>query len=346
MVFRRQHNDDKVFFIAEAGVNHNGDLANALRLCDIAHEAGADAVKFQTFKASKLTTKTAEKASYQTENAPDMGESQQDMLQKLELTEAEFRQVRDHCAEIGIEFISTPFDEDSADFLNELGVDRFKVSSGDLTHLPFLQHLARFGKPVIISTGMATLSEVEEAVDAIEQAGNPPLAILHCVSNYPAAPEQANLRAMQTIEMAFGRPVGWSDHTEGSAISLASIAAGARLIEKHFTIDRNMPGPDHAASLEPAELATMISDVRAVEKALGDGRKQPTPPEADTARVARRSIVAARHISAGEVFDANNLEAKRPGNGLPPKYLGQVVGRRASRPIAEGELISWDMLGS
>jgi N,N'-diacetyllegionaminate synthase len=335
---------DAVLFIAEAGVNHNGDVNTAIRLCDVAREAGADAVKFQTFKAASLATAGAEKAAYQDRNAPSEGESQRDMLEKLELTEAEFRAVRDHCATIGIEFISTPFDEDSADFLDALGVDRFKVSSGDLTHLDFLRRLAGYGKPVIISTGMATLAEVEDAVRAIEEAGDPPLSILHCVSNYPARPDQANLRAMATLAAAFGRPVGWSDHTEGGVITLASVAAGARIIEKHFTLDRSMPGPDHAASLEPDELAALIAGVRAVEAAMGDGVKRPTPDEQDTARVARRSLVAARDIPAGTRLGEADIAARRPGHGLPPKRRPEVVGRTAARDIAEGELLSWEVL--
>lgn len=336
--------EDGVLFIAEAGVNHNGDAQTAIALCDVARQAGADAVKFQTFNAALLATASAEKASYQDRNAPAEGESQRDMLKKLELTEAEFRAVRDHCAKIGIEFISTPFDEDSADFLNALGVDRFKVSSGDLTHLDFLQHLARFGKPIIISTGMATLAEVEDAVRAIEEAGNPPLSILHCVSNYPARPDQANLRAMNTLAAAFGRPVGWSDHTEGGVITLASVAAGARIIEKHFTLDRGMPGPDHAASLEPDELTELIAGVRAVEAALGDGIKRPTVEEQDTARVARRSLVAARDIGAGTRLGPDDVAARRPGSGLAPKRKSEVLGRKAARDIKEGELLSWEML--
>ncbi|WP_429911434.1 N-acetylneuraminate synthase [Glycocaulis sp.] len=336
--------EDGVLFIAEAGVNHNGDAQTAIALCDVARQAGADAVKFQTFNAALLATASAEKASYQDRNAPAEGESQRDMLKKLELTEAEFRAVRDHCAKIGIEFISTPFDEVSADFLNALGVDRFKVSSGDLTHLDFLQHLARFGKPIIISTGMATLAEVEDAVRAIEEAGNPPLSILHCVSNYPARPDQANLRAMNTLAAAFGRPVGWSDHTEGGVITLASVAAGARIIEKHFTLDRAMPGPDHAASLEPDELIELIAAVRAVESALGDGIKRPTVEEQDTARVARRSLVAARDVGAGTRLGPDDVAARRPGSGLAPKRKSEVLGRKAARDIKEGELLSWEML--
>ncbi|MFC4724458.1 N-acetylneuraminate synthase [Glycocaulis abyssi] len=336
--------EDGVLFIAEAGVNHNGDAQTAIALCDVARQAGADAVKFQTFNAAMLATAGAEKASYQDRNAPAEGESQRDMLKKLELTVAEFRAVRDHCAKIGIEFISTPFDEDSADFLNALGVDRFKVSSGDLTHLDFLQHLARFGKPIIISTGMATLAEVEDAVRAIEEAGNPPLSILHCVSNYPARPDQANLRAMNTLAAAFGRPVGWSDHTEGGVITLASVAAGARIIEKHFTLDRTMPGPDHAASLEPNELTELIAGVRAVEAALGDGIKRPTVEEQDTARVARRSLVAARDVGAGTRLGPDDVAARRPGSGLAPKRKSEVLGRKAARDIKEGELLSWEML--
>jgi len=331
--------------IAEAGVNHNGDVELALRLVDAAADIGADAVKFQTFNADALATADADKAAYQESNAPDAA-SQLEMLRALELTEAEFTAVRDRCVARGIQFMSTPFDESSADFLERLDVDIFKVSSGDLTHLSFLAHLARKKRPMIISTGMATLSEVEDAVRAIEAAGDPPLAILHCVSNYPAAPEHANLRAMDTLASAFNRTVGWSDHTEGSSITLAAIARGAGIIEKHYTLDRSLPGPDHKASLEVEEMRNLIRDIRAVEAALGDGVKRPTPPELDTARVARRSLVAARDITKGETVDAAAIAVMRPGDGLPPKRQGDIEGRRAARDIRVGERFAWGMLDS
>lgn len=346
MILPYQPRNDRVFFIAEAGVNHNGVLSDAIKLCEVARDSGADAIKFQTFKAKKLATSGATKAIYQKSNAPEFGTTQQEMLQMLELSEDEFRTIKRHCSDIGIEFISTPFDEESAQFLFDLGVDRFKVSSGDLTYLDFLTRLAGYNIPIIISTGMANLSEVEDAVTAIRDGGNPSLSILHCVSNYPARANQANLRAMQTLEQAFGLIVGWSDHTEGYAITLAAVAAGARIVEKHFTLDRSMPGPDHASSLEPSELRDLIANVRAVEVALGDGQKRPTDDERDTALVARRSLVAAADIPAGGVFDEANIAARRPGSGLAPKCAGIVLGRRAACDIAEGELLSWDMITS
>lgn len=336
--------DRGCFFIAEIGVNHNGELGLARQLIDVAAQAGADAVKFQTFTAETLTTKSAAKANYQIKN-DDTSSTQIEMLKRLELSEADLAECRDYCAKVGIEFLSTPFDEPAAALLKKLGVDGFKVSSGDLTHLPFLEHLSQYGLPMIISTGMGTLGEVEDAVRTIEAAGDPPLAVLHCVSDYPALAEDCNLRAMDTLRTAFNKPVGWSDHTAGDAIAIAAVARGARIIEKHFTLDRGLPGPDHKASLTPEELKSLISKIRLVEMALGTGEKRPTANELSTAEVARRSVVAARSIPAGHQLEASDIGYKRPGLGLPPRMAGLVIGRTAVHDIPEDTLISLSDLG-
>lgn len=337
------HDFSRALIIAEAGVNHNGQLDLAYKLVDIAKKAGADAIKFQTFDAKTLVSETAQKAEYQERTGPQ-GETQRQMLERLQLSHDETRQLRDYCKNAGINFMSTPFGFADADLLGDLGVDIFKVGSGDLTYHQFLAHIASKGKPMIISTGMATLAEVKEAVSVIEAAGNPPLAILHCVSNYPAAPEQCNLRAMQTMRAEFGCEIGWSDHTLGGAVTCAAIAMGATLIEKHFTIDKNMEGPDHRASLEPGELTQFVNDIRAVEAALGDGNKIPTPAETGTANVARRSVVASVDIAKGEILTTNTITIQRPGTGVAPKDFDQVLGRTAKIAIAAGDPIRADML--
>jgi N,N'-diacetyllegionaminate synthase len=328
------------FFIAELGVNHNGSLDLAKQLIDVAADAGADAVKFQTFKAEKLVTRSAARAKYQVDNNPDGPSSQFEMLKRLELSKADLLACQAYCAKRDIIFLSTPFDEESADLLEEANVDGFKVSSGDLTNLPFLAHLAGKGLPIILSTGMAHIGEVMDGVEIIRASGNPPLAILHCVSNYPAAPADANLRAMATMSAAFGVPIGWSDHTLGDAITLASVALGARIIEKHYTLDKNMEGPDHKASLEPDELKELIEKIRSIEASLGNGQKWPVQAELDTARVARRSIVSAELIKKGHVIAASDLVMKRPGTGLTPKMLPLIVGRTATRDIEADEMIT------
>jgi len=329
------------FIIAEIGVNHNGDLNLAKQLIDVAAKAGADAVKFQTFKADRLATRSAGKAGYQKASGSGPHESQLEMLRGLELSQDAMIACRDHCGTRKIQFLSTPFDEDSADLLEQAGVEGFKIASGDLTNLPFLAHVARKAKPMIISTGMSDMAEVEDAVSVVRANGSPPLALLHCVSNYPAEPADCNLRAMQTLEQAFNVPVGWSDHTLGDAVALAAAAMGARILEKHFTLDRELPGPDHKASLTPDELEQLVRGVRIVEAALGDGVKRARESERDTARVARRSIAAARFIMKGEIIREADLARKRPGTGLAPKYLDRITGRRAARNIEADELIGW-----
>lgn len=331
------------FVIAEAGVNHNGSLDLARQLVDVAAEAGADAVKFQTFRADKLVTAQAKQADYQARNTGRV-ESQAEMLRRLELSEQDHREIMAHCRDRGIRFLSTPFDHESADFLDREGMEAIKIPSGEVTNLPLVQHLASKRKPILLSTGMCTLGEVEACVRTLEQAGVEELAILHCVSCYPADPAETNLRAMATMEAAFGYPVGYSDHTLGNEVSLAAAALGACVIEKHFTLDRRLPGPDHRASAEPAELQKLVAGIRTIESALGTGRKVPTPSEAGTAAVARRSLVTARPIPAGHVLGRDDLMARRPGTGLAPTMLPQVVGLTAREAIPEGTLLTLRMV--
>ena len=332
------------FIIAEAGVNHNGELKLARQLVDTAVEAGADAVKFQTFQARRLVTEKAPKADYQL-RATDSSESQFEMLSRLELSHEDHHDLKEYCQRRGILFLSTPFDELSADFLEQLGVPAFKMGSGELTNLPFLLHVARKSKPMIVSTGMASLGEVESAVEAIHSQGNLDLILLHCVSNYPADPADINLRAMDTLRCAFDLPVGYSDHTQGIEIPLAAAALGACVIEKHITLDRHLPGPDQAVSLEPDELKTLVRGIRLVESALGDGRKRPAASEADTASVARKSLVAAIDIPAGTALTGEMIAIKRPGNGLPPALRSSLIGRRTRNAIPAGALIRLEDLG-
>jgi N-acetylneuraminate synthase len=332
-----------VFVIAEAGVNHNGDLKLARALIDVAVEAGADAVKFQTFRAERLATPDAPKAEYQVQTTGN-AESQFEMLRRLELSADAHRELQAYCHERGIIFLSTPFDEEAVDLLDELGVDAFKISSGDLTNSPLLEHVASKGKPVILSTGMSELSELIEAVSVLNTAGCENPVLLHCVSNYPADPAEVNLRAMQTMRSAFDVPVGFSDHTQGIDVALAAVALGACVIEKHFTLDRTMPGPDHRASLEPTGLRELVRSIRRVETALGNGRKVPTASELETAKVARRSLVAARDIPAGTTLERDMVVMRRPGTGMSPAMLNTLLDRRTVRPIAAGTILEDDML--
>ncbi|WGM32803.1 N-acetylneuraminate synthase [Brevundimonas sp. NIBR11] len=327
-----------VFFIAEAGVNHNGDLDLALRLVDVAKAAGADAVKFQTFTTDKVIAVDAPLAEYQKANAG--APSAVEMLKGFELPQADFARIADHCRAVGIEFMSSPFDLDSARFLAGIGMTKFKLASGEITHEAFVRGVARLAADhegtVILSTGMSTLDEVAEAVHWIEAEGDPGLTILHCVSNYPAPAKDANLKAMDTLAEAFGRPVGWSDHTLGDAVSLAAVARGASAIEKHFTLDNALAGPDHAMSMDPEGLARLIAGIRAVEASLGDGVKRPVEAEREIMTVARRSLFAARDIAAGAVVSPDDLIALRPGDGISAAKQGDVVGRAAVRAIRAG----------
>ncbi|PQV52507.1 N-acetylneuraminate synthase [Paraburkholderia sp. BL21I4N1] len=332
---------ERCIVIAEAGVNHNGSLDLAHQLVDVAAQAGADFVKFQTFRTEALVTREAPKADYQ-KRTTGHTESQFEMLKRLELDENAFRELAVYAKSKGIGFLSTPFDIESARFLTTLGVSAFKVSSGDLTNIPFLRELASMGLPIILSSGMATLGELEEAVEACEQAGVPidKLTLLHCTTEYPAPAEEINLRAMLTIAAAFpGATFGYSDHTEGIEIPIAAAAMGAQVVEKHFTLDRTMEGPDHKASLEPAELAAMVRAIRRVGVALGDGRKRPTASELPNRQIARKSLVAARPIAKGETFTAQNLSVRRPGNGISPARWDSVIGQPAARDYAQDELI-------
>lgn len=335
--------DAPCFIIAEAGVNHNGDLARARALVDVAADAGADAVKFQTFKADQIVAPAARKARYQVETTGDNG-NQLSMIRGLELDYGAFDALRDHAAARGIIFLSTPFDHDSVGYLSEAQVPAFKVGSGDITNVPLLRDIASRGRPVILSSGMSTLAEVDEAVAVLESAGCEELALLHCVSSYPTAPAEVNLRAMATMAQAFGRPVGFSDHTIGGDIALASVAMGAALLEKHFTLDKTLPGPDHRASLEPDELARMVASIRAVESAFGDGRKVPAPSEADCRAVARRSLFVLDDVAAGETINPAKVVALRPGGGISPREADSVCGRRAARAIRGGEMLQWQDL--
>jgi len=331
------------FIVGEAGVNHNGDVELARRLIDACVAASVDAVKFQTFIADALVVPGTPKAEYQIETT-FTEESQLEMLRRLELSQAAYRGLMAECRGLGILFMSTPFDEDSADCLADLGVEIFKIGSGELTNLGFLSHVARKGRPVIVSTGMASLSEVKTALDTIQKAGNREVVLLHCVSAYPAAPADANLRAMQTMAAAFGVPVGYSDHHLGIEVALAAVALGACVIEKHVTLDRNLPGPDHRASLEPDELAGLVRGIRSVESALGHGRKEPAASEVATAAVVRRSLVAACDIRAGSRLTTEMVAVRRPGSGLPPAMRERVVGLVAKQDIPAGALLRIEML--
>jgi N-acetylneuraminate synthase len=305
-----------------------------------AAEAGADVVKFQTFVTERSITRTAPKAAYQ-EAATGREESQFDMVRRLELSAADHEAIVAACEQAGIEFLSTAFDPESFDLLVDLGIRRVKVASGELTNLPLLRHVARLGLPMLLSTGMADLGEIEAAIRAVEGAGTPrdQLTLLHCTTEYPAPVDEVNLRAIATLRSAFGVPVGYSDHTTGIDVAIAAAALGATVIEKHFTLDRSQAGPDHQASLEPAELAELVAAIRRVERALGEGRKQPGPREVANRAIARKSIVAARPIAAGETFTAENLATKRPGTGLSPMAWDEIVGRTATREYAADEMI-------
>lgn len=330
------------FIIAEAGVNHNGEIEKTFQLVEVAAKAGADAVKFQTFRAENLAIPEAPKAEYQTLVTGET-ESQLDMLRRLELPPHAYRELKKYCRQQNILFMSAPFEEESADLLEDLGLPVFKIPSGEVTNLPFLAHVARKGKPLILSTGMATLEEVRAAVDTIKETGDREIILLHCVSNYPVDPADANLRAMHILGSAFGVPVGYSDHTLGIEVPLAAVALGACVIEKHMTLDRSLPGPDHQASLDPQEFAEMVRGIRVVEAALGHGRKQPAACEASIAAVVRKSLVASRAIPVGSVLTEDMVSIKRPGTGLPPGMSSRVLGRRVTRDVKEGTLLSMDM---
>lgn len=330
----------RTLIIAEAGVNHNGDLMMARQLINAAAKAGADIVKFQTFKADRLVTASAKKAAYQMVTT-DADESQHEMIRQLELSEAMHEQLIAHCKLRGIEFFSTAFDIESLDYLMSLGMERIKIPSGEITNLPYLRRVGSFGKPVILSTGMSNLGEIEAALAVLEKAGmkRNQIFVLHCNTEYPVPMGEVNLRAMNSISQAFGVNIGFSDHTEGIEIAIAAVALGACIIEKHITLDRKLPGPDHSASIEPDELTRMVCSIRNLEVALGDGIKRPSASEMGNRLVARKSLVASRAIRQGELFSEQNLVAKRPGSGISPMLLDEMLGRPAPRDFAPDEQI-------
>ncbi len=325
-------NNKSTIIIAEAGVNHNGSIELAKKLIDIAAEAGADFVKFQTFKAETLVTQTADKAEYQ-KGITNTGESQFEMIKKLELDRKTHEELIDYCKQIDIQFLSTAFDNDSIDLLDELNIPLFKIPSGEITNLPYLRHIGKMGKPIIMSTGMSTLDEVYNALNILIESGaeKEQITILHCNTEYPTPMEDVNLKAMLTIKDELGVKIGYSDHTLGIEVPIAAVAMGATVIEKHFTLGRNMPGPDHAASLEPNELREMVTIIRNIEKAMGDGIKKPSPSEIKNIPIARKSIVAKKPIKKDQLFSEENLTVKRPGTGISPMEWDAVIGKKSNK---------------
>lgn len=326
--------------IAEAGVNHNGSYERAKRMIDTAHQCGVDYIKFQTFKANKIANRFAVQADYQKKNLKEES-SQVEMLKKLELSDNDFYSLKDYCDEIGIKFMSTPFDLESIDFLSELSMDYMKVPSGEITNLPYLRKIASKGIPVIMSTGMCRLGEIEDALDVLYKGGmsTNDITLLHCNTEYPTPMVDVNLRAMETLRSAFGTKVGYSDHTQGIEVPIAAVAMGATVIEKHFTLDKTLPGPDHVASLDPVELKAMVDAIRNIEFAIGMSEKRVSSSECKNIAIARKSIVAAKDIKSGEIFAEYNLTVKRPGNGISPMQWDSIIGKMAIRDFAADELI-------
>lgn len=329
---------NRIFIIAEAGVNHNGDVNTAKQLIDAAAQSGADAVKFQTFIGEKCISSRAQKAAYQKQAVGEAG-SQLDMVKKLELPHEDFSILKEYCGEKKIMFMSTAFDIDSARFLNDIGVEVFKIPSGEITNFPLLKMIGQFHKKVIMSTGMSEMPEIKAAVDVLRQYGTEDISILHCNTQYPTPMEDVNLRAMQQLKDELKLPVGYSDHTLGIEVPVAAAALGAEIIEKHFTLDKNMEGPDHRASLEPDELKKMVEGIRNVEKALGDGIKRVSPSEKENLQVVRKSITASKTIKKGEMLTEANITAKRPGSGISPMRWNEVIGQRAVRDFEADEMI-------
>ncbi len=326
------------YVIAEAGVNHNGDLKLALDLVRAAKATGADCVKFQTFKASQLATPNAPKANYQLKvTSPE--ESQFDMLQKLELQMEDYQKIIYLCRELDIQFLSTPYNSEDADFLNKLGVDAFKIASGQLVEIPFLKHVASLGKPIIISTGMANLAEVYEGISAIRKNGNNQIILLQCTTNYPSAIEDANINAMTTMQKALNITIGYSDHVPNNYACYTAVALGAKCIEKHFTLDQNLPGPDHSCSLNPEQFTQLVNGIRQVEKSLGNPVKQPTQAEIDNTEGMRRSIVAIKDIAQGAVIKKSDLGFKRPATGLAPKELSKIIGKKTKQALSNDTIL-------
>ncbi len=338
---------NKTLIIAEAGVNHNGSIELAQQLVDAAVAAGVDYVKFQTFKAEKIASRNATKASYQ-QKTTNASESQLAMLKKLELSKEDHLSLIEYCSKKNIQFLSTPFDLESIDLLKELGIRLGKIPSGEITNLPYLRKMAKTFPQLILSTGMATMKEIEEALNVLLNTGanKNSIVILHCNTEYPTPFEDVNLLAMPSIGKKFGVSFGYSDHTKGIEVPIAAVALGAVVIEKHFTLDRNMEGPDHKASLEPQELIEMVNSIRNIEKAVGSGVKEPSPSEVKNITIARKSIVAATNINKGEIFTEGNLTVKRPGSGISPMQWDAVLGKKASRDFEADELILSSTLGS
>ena len=332
----------KTLIIAEAGVNHNGSMDMAFKLIDAAKNAGADMVKFQTFRANELVSESAEKAAYQ-QSTTDVEETQFEMIKKLELSKADHRELMSYCKEVGIEFLSAPFDLASINLLHELGVKCFKIPSGEITNYPYLKAMAQYNKPVIMSTGMADMGEIHAALDVLISNGTEKdnISVLHCNTEYPTPFEDVNLKAISTMRETLGLPIGYSDHTSGIEVPIAAVALGATIIEKHFTLDRTLPGPDHKASLEPGELTDMVRSIRNIEKALGDGKKKPSPSEKMNKVVARKSIVASQAIKKGEAFSLDNITTKRPGDGISPMRIEEFWKLFATRDYKKDEQIEW-----
>ena len=331
----------KTLIIAEAGVNYNGDINLAKRMVDVAAEAGADIVKFQTGKPENSISVNAKKADYQ-EATTGTDESQLEMCKKLMLPDKDYPGLVDYCNKKGIEFLSTPFDRESVDFLANLGVRKWKIPSGEITHLPLLVHIAKRGEPVILSTGMSTIEEIREALSVLTKNGANDITVLQCNTEYPTPFEDANITAMNTLKKEFGCNIGYSDHTFGITAPIAAVALGATVIEKHFTLDRHMPGPDQSASLEPDELKTMVKMIRETELALGDGEKKPSDSELKNKDIARKSIVAKKSIKAGEIFSEENITCKRPGNGISPMKWNDIIGQTAKYDFEFDEQIRVD----
>lgn len=328
----------RTLIIAEAGVNHNGRLDLALKMVDEAKRAGADIVKFQTAIPERVISRYADKAEYQKETTGNE-ESQLEMCRRIHLKLSDYDIIKEYCEEVGIEFLSTPFDLESIDYLEKLGMKLWKIPSGEITNLPYLIKIAKTGKPVIMSTGMAELKEVEEAVNVLKEGGAGEITLLHCTTEYPAPFDSVNLKAMNTLREKLGTKVGYSDHTTGIEVVVAAVSLGATVIEKHFTLNRNLEGPDHKASLEPEELEVMVNKIRIIEKALGDGIKRAAEAEKKNIAIARKSIVAAKDIKKGEILSEDNITTKRPGNGISPMQWFEVLGTEAIRDFGEDELI-------
>ncbi|NCC70146.1 N-acetylneuraminate synthase [bacterium] len=327
-----------VYIIAEAGVNHNGDIYIAKRMIDEAKAFGADCIKFQTFISKNLVSKNANKAEYQKKNTQN-NNSQLDMLKELELSYKQFEELKNYCNRIGIEFLSTPFDLDSITFLHNIGMDKWKIPSGDITNLPYLEKIAQYNEPIILSTGMATIDEISQSINSIRKFNNNNLTLLHCTTEYPAPYDEINLRVLETLSEKYKVDVGYSDHSKGIEVSIAAVALGAKIIEKHFTLDNRMKGPDHKASLEPTDFKYLVDSIRNVEKALGSNIKQPTKSELKNKNVARKSIIAKTNIKKGDIFNISNITVKRPGLGISPMKWHDIIGRKAKKDFEEDDLI-------